>query len=65
MRLDVTIFEKTYAAFPKNIEIIPDGLPLQIPPGREGRIGGRRPKLSAQQQAEIRKDGFQRRQNRC
>ena len=30
---------------------------------RKGRVGGRRPKLSPQQQSEIRKMGFQRREN--
>jgi hypothetical protein len=43
MRLDVTIFEKSYAAFPENIEIIPDVLPVQIPPGgKDASVGADR-----------------------
>jgi len=43
MRLDVTIFEKSYAAFPENIEIIPDVLPVHIPPGgKDASVGADR-----------------------
>ena len=44
MRLDVTIFEKSYDAFPENIEINPEVkavFPLQIPPGgKDASVGG-------------------------
>jgi len=63
MRLDVTIFEKSYAAFPENIEIIPDVLPLQIPPA--GRTHRWAPTETLSSTAgRDQKDGFQRRQNR-
>jgi len=46
MRLDVTIFEKSYDAFPENIEINPEAkavFPLQIPHGgKDASVGAGR-----------------------
>jgi len=57
MRLDVTIFEKSYAAFSENIEIIPEVkavLPLQIPPGgKDASVGaGRNSQLNSRPKSE-------------
>jgi hypothetical protein len=67
MRLDVTIFEKSYAAFPENIEIIPEVkavLPLQIRPAQRTHRWAP-PETLSSTAGRDQKDGFQRRQNRC